>query len=90
MGFKLSQESPRPWLWILVAIFSMALSGAFLWIAQKSIPIGTAYAIWTGIGAAGTFLLGLAAFNDPASTGRFLGFALILGGVIILKLSSPQ
>ena len=87
LGFKLSQDSSRPWLWILFAVISMAFSGALLWVAQKAIPIGTAYAVWTGIGAAGTFALGLLVFHDPAHWGRFMGAAMIVGGVIVLKLS---
>jgi len=65
----------------------MAISGWLLWMAQKQIPIGTAYAVWTGIGAAGTFLLGVLWYGDPASLGRFFGVALIVGGVVILKLA---
>jgi quaternary ammonium compound-resistance protein SugE len=66
---------------------SPALSGLFLWIAQKDIPIGTAYAVWTGIGAAGTFLIGIVCFKDPVGMMRILSFALIVIGVIGLKLS---
>lgn len=87
LGFKLSQDSSRPWMWIMVSVISMGLSGAFLWLAQRDIPIGTAYAVWTGIGAVGTFVLGLVAFHDLAHWMRFLGAALIVGGVIVLKLS---
>lgn len=87
LGFKLSQTSSRV-AWILFAILSMALSGVFLWIAQKSIPIGTAYAVWTGIGAAGTFLIGIFFFKDPAGMIRILSFMLIVIGLIGLKLSN--
>jgi len=65
----------------------MALSGIFLFLAQKQIPIGTAYAIWTGIGAAGTFLVGIYLYQDPATTFRILGAFMILSGVIVLKLA---
>jgi quaternary ammonium compound-resistance protein SugE len=58
-----------------------------LWLAQKTIPIGTSYAIWTGIGAAGTFLVGVFFYGDPASLWRFLGVVLIVSGVAILKLA---
>ncbi len=58
-----------------------------LWLAQRDIPIGTAYAIWTGIGAAGTFIVGVIFFGDPTSMARFAGVALIIAGVATLKLA---
>jgi quaternary ammonium compound-resistance protein SugE len=66
----------------------MGLSGLFLWLAQREIPLGTAYAIWTGIGAAGTFLIGIIAFNDSWELMRILSFLLIVTGVIGLRISS--
>jgi quaternary ammonium compound-resistance protein SugE len=87
LGFKLSQVTRYKVLFIGVAVASMALSGLFLWLAQRNIPIGTAYAVWTGIGAAGTFLLGMVFFDDPAGALRLLSFLLIVAGVIGLKLS---
>lgn len=63
------------------------LSGLLLWLAQRTIPIGTAYAIWTGIGAAGTFLVGVLIYGDPTSPARYAGAALIIAGVINLKLA---
>ncbi len=65
----------------------MATSGFLLWLAQRDIPIGTAYAIWTGIGAAGTFMVGVMFYGDPASMVRFAGVALIIAGVATLKLA---
>ena len=65
----------------------MAVSGFLLWLAQRQIPIGTAYAIWTGIGAAGTFLVGVLYYGDPTSIARYLGVALIVVGVVTLKLA---
>lgn len=73
---------------ILFAVVFMAASGFMLWMAQRDIPIGTAYAIWTGIGAAGTFMVGVMFFGDAASVARFAGVALIVGGVVTLKLAS--
>ncbi len=87
LGFKLSQTTRFRWLFIAVAVLSMALSGFFLWMAQRQIPIGTAYAVWTGIGAAGTFLIGIAFFGDPAGLLRILSFLLLVTGVVGLKLS---
>ncbi len=87
LGFKLSQITRFRLLFIAVAAGSMLLSGFFLWIAQKDIPIGTAYAVWTGIGAVGTFLIGIVYFKDTVGMMRILSFALIVIGVIGLKLS---
>ena len=72
---------------ILIAVVFMVLSGFLLWLAQRQIPIGTAYAVWTGIGAAGTFLVGIFFYGDPASMTRYLGLSFIVLGVITLKLA---
>ncbi len=87
LGFKLSQVTRFKWLFIVLAVVSMALSGLFLWLAQRQIPIGTAYAVWTGIGAAGTFLIGIVFFSDAAGPLRILSFLLLAVGVVGLKLS---
>lgn len=60
----------------------------FLYFAQKQIPIGTAYAIWTGIGASCTFLLGVILFGDSLNLMRALGVFLIIAGVVCLKINS--
>ena len=88
VGLKVSQESETHWLGIGMAIIFMLFSGVMLWLAQREIPIGTAYAVWTGIGAAGTFLVGVLYFGDPSSIARYAGVALIVAGVIVLKLAS--
>lgn len=88
LGFKLSQTTTHKFGWIVFAVVSMALSGLFLWMAQKNIPVGTAYAVWTGIGAAGTFLVGIWYFQDSASLLRILSVFLIIAGVVGLKLST--
>lgn len=87
LGFKLSQTTRFKWLFIVLAVLSMAMSGLFLWLAQRQIPIGTAYAVWTGIGAAGAFVIGILWFGDPAGQLRLLSFAFIILGVLGLKLS---
>lgn len=69
-----------------IAVISMALSGVLLWYSLKEIPIGTAYAVWTSIGAVGTFTLGVLVFGDPNIPIRWIGVALILLGVILLKI----
>ena len=87
LGFKLSQQPEYRVAGIAGAIMSMGISGLLLWMAQREIPIGTAYAVWTGIGGAGTFLIGVMFFGDAATLARFLGVALIVGGVVTLKLA---
>lgn len=72
---------------IAIAVTSMALSGYFLFMAQKEIPMGTAYAVWTGIGAAGTFIVGIILYNDPVGTLRLASVLLIIAGVVGLKLA---
>jgi quaternary ammonium compound-resistance protein SugE len=64
-----------------------AISFSLLAEAAKTLPIGTAYAVWTGIGATGTAILGMLIFNDPVSLTRFLAIALIIGGVVLLNLT---
>jgi len=87
LGLKLSQSSERRIAGLVAAALCMAASGALLWLAQRDIPIGTAYAVWTGIGAAGTFLIGIAFFEDPVSFMRVSSAGLIVVGVIGLKLA---
>lgn len=89
LGLKLSQTTEKKLLWIAVAIVSMSVSGLFLWLAQKSIPMGTAYAVWTGIGAVGAFVVGILLFKDPATLFRIVSVTFIVIGIIGLKLSHP-
>ena len=87
LGFKLASMHSKYFLWFIgLSILSMGLSGYFLYLAQKSIPIGTAYVIWTGIGAIGTVLLGILFFHDSANIFRLLFLSLILIGIVGLKL----
>jgi quaternary ammonium compound-resistance protein SugE len=88
LGFKLSQAGPHRFAFLGMAALSMACSGVFLWFAQKAIPIGTAYAVWTGIGAAGTFLVGVLVFGDGAGTVRVVSFLLIVAGVAGMRLGA--
>jgi quaternary ammonium compound-resistance protein SugE len=87
LGFKLSQQPEYRIAGIAGAIWSMGMSGWLLWLAQREIPIGTAYVVWTGIGGAGTFIIGVLFFGDPQSMARWVGVAMIVGGVAVLKLS---
>jgi quaternary ammonium compound-resistance protein SugE len=87
LGLKLTQTMPSKFWGIVIAVVSMSLSGLLLWLAQKTIPIGTAYAVWTGIGAVGTLIVGIIYFGDSASTLRMLSALLIVIGIVGLKLA---
>jgi quaternary ammonium compound-resistance protein SugE len=87
VGLKMALEPSSRVTGVAVAVVFMATSGLLLWLAQRQIPIGTAYAVWTGIGAAGTFLVGVFFYDDPTSIARYLGVALIVSGVVILQLA---
>lgn len=87
IGLKLAQGSGQRLLGVLLALGCLAVSGGLLWLAQKDIALGTAYAVWTGIGAAGTFLVGIWFFGDVSNPGRYLGVILIIIGVVMLKLA---
>ena len=85
LGLKLASISSFKILGPIISIISMAISGILLWLSLKGISIGTAYAVWTGIGAAGTFIIGVLYFNDPSILLRWIGVSLIILGVIFLK-----
>lgn len=85
-GLKMAVFGNNKLIWILFAIVAMTLSGVFLFLAQKTIPVGTAYAVWTGIGASCTFLLGVVVFHDAFNLMRAFGILLIIAGVILLKI----
>ena len=86
-GFKAAFRSNH----LLTAAVVAAMVGSFalLNFAMRTIPVGTAYAVWTGIGAAGAAAVGLLVFKEPASVVRILSISAIVGGVIGLKLGSP-
>ena len=70
----------------VLTLVSMVGSVALLGLALKTLPIGTAYAVWTGIGAVGTALLGIALFDEPATVARLACIGLIVAGIVGLKL----
>ena len=77
-------------LWPTVGtVVSMAVSLGMLGIAMKSLPVGTAYAVWVGVGAVGTAILGIVLLGEPANAGRMISLGLIVAGIIGLKLASP-
>lgn len=89
LGFKLSTtDASHKVFWIVLSVISMGLSGLFLWMAQRTIPIGTAYAIWTGMGAVGTLIIGIVFFGDSASVFRLVSAVLIVAGIVGLKLAA--
>lgn len=88
MGLKLSEGFTKPWPILLLAV-SGGLSFLLLSLAIRSIPAGTAYAIWTAIGASGAVVVGIALFHEPAELARIGSVALIIAGVIGLRLAVP-
>ena len=71
-----------------LTLVSMSASMLMLGLAVKSLPMGTAYAVWTGIGAVGTAILGIVLFGDPAGTARIACIALIVAGIVGLKMAT--
>ncbi|HEY9210890.1 MAG TPA: quaternary ammonium compound efflux SMR transporter SugE [Methylotenera sp.] len=89
IGLKYTEGFTR--LWPTVATVSaMLLSVWLLGIAMKSLPVGTAYAVWVGIGAIGTAIFGIILFAESANLGRILSLLLIFAGIVGLKLSTPM
>ena len=87
IGLKYTEGFSR--LWPTVGtVLAMVLSIGFLGLALKTLPVGTAYAIWTGIGAVGTVILGIVLFAEPATALRLGCVALIVAGIIGLKLAT--
>lgn len=84
---KLSEGFSRP-LYSVIAIVGMILSFFFLAQATKVLPLGTAYAIWTGIGAVGAVIVGIVLFKEPVTAVRMLFVVLLLTGIIGLKATS--
>ncbi|MFP5408882.1 MAG: quaternary ammonium compound efflux SMR transporter SugE [Gammaproteobacteria bacterium] len=89
IGLKYTDGFTRLWptVWTLLA---MIVSFALLGIAMKTLPVGTAYAIWVGVGAVGTVLLGIVLLGEPANAARLVSVALIIAGIIGLKLATPS
>lgn len=87
VGLKYSEGFTKLWpsIW---TVLSMMLSLYLLGVALRTLPLGTAYAVWTGIGAAGTAVLGILLFGEPRTVLRLLCIGLILAGIVGLKLTS--
>ena len=89
-AFAMKQSNGFTRLWP-TAIMAVAMAGSvgFLALAMRTLPLGTAYTIWTGIGAVGAFLMGIVALGEPAGTIRILAAGLIGSGLVLMKLGSP-
>lgn len=87
IGLKYTEGFTRP-LPTILTVLCMVASIALLGLAVRDLPIGTAYAIWTGIGTVGAVILGMVLFGDPATIARILCIGLILAGIAGLKLTS--
>ena len=72
----------------VLTLVAMMISVILLAIALKTLPVGTGYAVWTGIGAVGTAILGIVLFGDPATAGRLACIGLIIAGIVGLKLAT--
>ncbi|MBA3757109.1 MAG: quaternary ammonium compound efflux SMR transporter SugE [Nitrosomonas sp.] len=88
IGLKYTEGFTRLWP-TLGTICAIIISLWLLGIAMKSLPVGTAYSIWVGVGAVGTVILGIVLFDEPANAARLASVALIIAGVIGLKLATP-
>ena len=87
IGLKYTEGFSRLWpaVW---TVLSMIISLGLLGIAMKTLPVGTAYSVWVGVGAIGTVILGIVLLGEPMSTARMISVALILAGIVGLKLST--
>ena len=85
IGLKYTDGFSKP-LPTVLTVASMIISLALLGLALKTLPVGTAYAVWTGIGAVGTAALGIYLFGDPATVARLACIGLIVAGIVGLKL----
>ncbi len=91
LGLKLGwTDKGAHYSWLAFSITCMIISGGLLLVAQRTLPMGTAYAVWTGIGAVGTFILGIIFFAEPATLFRFFFVGLIIAGILGLKLVSSH
>ena len=88
IGLKYTDGFTRPWpsVWTVLA---MIISLGLLGIAMKTLPVGTAYSVWVGVGAVGTVVLGIVLLGESASLARVISVSLIVAGIVGLKLSTP-
>lgn len=89
VGLKYTAGFTRLWP-SLGTIAALVVSMALLGLSLRTLPLGTAYAVWTGIGTVGTAVLGIILFREPATAARLVCIALILTGIVGLKLVTPE
>jgi quaternary ammonium compound-resistance protein SugE len=87
IGLKYTEGFTRLWPTVGTVI-AMIISLGLLGIAMKSLPVGTSYAVWVGVGAVGTAILGIVLLGESASAGRLMSLALIVAGIVGLKLAT--
>lgn len=88
IGLKYTEGFTRLWpsVWTATAMLG---SVVLLGLAMKSLPVGTAYGVWVGVGAVGTAILGIVLFDEPANAARLASIAVIVAGIVGLKLATP-
>ncbi len=89
IGLKYTDGFTRP-LPTIATVAAMIISLGMLGVAMKSLPVGTAYAVWVGVGAVGTAILGIVLMGESAAPGRLISLGLIVAGIVGLKLASPS
>jgi quaternary ammonium compound-resistance protein SugE len=89
VGLKYTEGFTRPWPSVATVVALIASMG-LLGVALRTLPLGTAYAVWTGIGTVGTATLGIVLFRDPPTAMRLICIALIVAGIVGLKVASPR
>lgn len=88
IGLKYTEGFTRLWPTVGTVV-AMVISLGLLGVAMKSLPVGTAYAIWVGVGAVGTVILGIVLFQEPVNALRMVSVGLIIAGLVGLKLATP-
>lgn len=88
IGLKYTEGFTRVWPSVFT-LAAMTASVVLLGMAMKSLPVGTSYAIWVGVGAVGTAILGIVLFGESANAGRLVSLGLIVAGIVGLKLTTP-
>ena len=88
IGLKYTEGFTRLWPSI-GTVLAMVISIVLLGVAMESLPVGTAYAVWVGVGSVGTVILGIVLFSEPADALRLVSLGLIVAGIVGLKLATP-
>jgi quaternary ammonium compound-resistance protein SugE len=89
IGLKYTDGFTRPWPTI-ATVLAMVASLGLLGIAMKSLPVGTSYAVWVGVGAVGTAVMGIVLLGEAANAGRLISLGLIIAGIVGLKIATPD